>query len=270
VGAKPPKVRTMFESRTRALAAAMLLAVLAGALLAPSAQAHGEESAVFEMAPVVFLPYAKAPVLTFEGLAGSGAYPPFGMWTDSDSGVSVEFLHDNASLYVSLRNPNPGWIALGLSSDLDQGMGFVVVGMVNGTVVAEERWAANASDEAVFTAPANSTGTAVQAANSSQVSGGLSADLRLALDTSLWSLEPGALYPTLVAYNTTSESFPSTIAGSEAHVLRSYVFRADDSPAEIQRLFAEDISPLPGFVAIGTITAGVAAITVTFARRRER
>jgi len=251
------------RARRDLLLCAVTVVLLLVLLSLPGAQGHGEE--LFEDAEVVFVPYDQNPSVTIDGPGTADEYGEGGRWVDEDSGVTGLFLHDDANLYAALRNPEPGWLALGYSSDLAAGMGFIVIGLLNNTFTAVERIVDDV-EEIVFSEPPDG-GAIVQSAVV-QTDGQVNAELKLALKSSLWDMEPGMLVPTIVAFNKTALEMPMETAGSETHPLRSYVFREQDDSEEIRDLFEANISPVPGLVAVATIVAGVAAIFYGFIRRK--
>ncbi len=251
-----------------ATAAILLLALLIGLTFSPGASAHaGTASELFERAMVDLVPYTPNPGITVDGAILPGEYSAYGAWTDASTGLSVDWLWDGSSVFVAVSDPTPGWVALGLSSDLEQGMGFVVLGEVNGSFHSVVRFTANVSDEAVLVSPTPGTDV-VRASSITRQNGGLTAEVQLAANSTLWDLRAGELVPTVVAFNETSAKVPSTLAGSQVRFLRSYFLRPQDNPAEIQKLFMEQISPVPGLVGVGVMGVGVTAILATFVRRK--
>ncbi len=242
------------------LAVAFIL-VLLGLVNLPIATGHEEgPEGSFATGEFVTAPFEAAPRVAVDGRVASGEYSPYGTWTDEDTGLTGSFVHDNSSLFVALTNPRPGWIALGFSSDLDKGMGFVVVGESAGKLTAEERLASNLSGNLLFSTVGVSERSPIEAFNASREGGNLTAELRLSFRTNLWGLEPGVITPALIAFNDTDLAFPSGTAGSEIHYLRFYPLRVRDDPADVQRLFAMDISPVSALVAIAILGMGVTLI----------
>ncbi len=247
----------------------LLFLVLAFGVALPSGvRAHGEAEELFETATIVLVPYVEAsPAL--DGFVAAGEYSTYGRWLDEDTGLAADFVRDADSVFVELQAPSSGWIAIGFSSDVEEGMGFAIVGARNGTLSVEERMAANISDEMSFLPSNPGSQGAIQGFNASAQSGRITAELRLSLESALWTLEPGTLVPTVVAFNETSLEFPEGTAGSEVYFLRAYIFRPQDQIDEIWQLFAADISPATGLVAIAVMAVGVGGLGVAFLRRRK-
>lgn len=254
-----------------AKAAALLLPLLfLGLVLPQGVQAHeGGSSPMFEDAPIVLAPYSSRPSVLVDGKVEAGEYGSYGIWTDATSGLTLDLVHDNDSLFVALTNPATGWMTLGFSTDLDTGMGFVAIGQVNNTFTAVNLVAMNVSEKLTF-APSRPSGTpAIEAFNVTQQGGEITAEFKVAMNTTLWAFEPGEIIPTILAFSGTTAAMPSSASVSEVHPLRMYALRPGDDPAAIQKLFMADISPVPGLVGVGVMAVGVAAIVATFVRRRE-
>jgi len=255
--------------RTERTAMILLLATLVGTILVPGVHGHeGEASELFERAEIVLVPLTDKSPPTLDGTVIPGEYGAYGAWNDPVTGFAAYLLREDESVYVALVNPVPGWMALGFSSDLDEGMGFVLVGEVNGTFQVLPEVAQNVSDEMAFAAPEPSGGSVIEAFDVSRQGDRVIAEIRLATNGSLWTLEPGELVPTVLAFSGTSTAIPSDVVGSEVRFLRSYVLRPQDNPEEIEQLFMADISPIPGLVAVGTMAVGVVVVFASFIRRK--
>ncbi len=247
----------------------MIAVLLVSLALVQGVQAHeGASSELFAMAKVILMPYASTPAVTVDGAVSPSEYNSYGVWTDGATQFAAYLTHDNDSLYVALVNPAPGWMALGVSTDLDTGMGFIVVGEVNSTYHVTMRVALNVSDELTFSAADPSTAGTVKDFNITREGSQVTAEFKLAMNSTLWSFEAGELVPTIIAFNRTTASLPAVAVSADVHLLRSYPLRPQDEPAEMQRLFMEDISPVPGIVAVVVMSVGVGAILASFVRRK--
>ncbi len=255
--------------RTERATVAFFLAALVGLILIPGVQAHGgEASELFERAEITLMPFTDKSSPTLDGTVIPGEYSAYGAWNDPVTGFEAYLLREDESVYVALVNPVPGWMALGFSSDLDEGMGLVLVAEVNRTFQVLPAIAQNVSDEMAFAAPEPSAESVIEAFNVSRQGNRVIAEVRLATNGSLWTLEPGELVPTVLAFSETTTGMPSDVAGSEVRFLRSYILRPQDSPEEIEQLFMEDISPIPGLIAVGAMAVGVSAIFASFTRKK--
>lgn len=255
--------------RSVRLAVLLLPLLLLGLGVPQGVRAHeGASSPMFEDAPIVLAPYWNNPSIVVDGKVESGEYGSYGMWTDAMSGFTMDLLHDNDSLFVALTNLVPGWMVLGFSTDLDRGMGFVAVGRVNNTLTAVNLFATSVSEELTFSPPNPSGASAIEASNVTQQGSEITAEFKVALNSTLWAFEPGEIVPTILAFSNTVATMPSSASVSEVHPLRMYALRPQDDPVAIQKLFMADISPLPGLLAVAVMGMGVTAILVTFVRRK--
>lgn len=247
----------------------LLPLMLLGIATLQGVQAHeGASSELFADAEIVLAPFSSSTSVVVDGRIGSGEYGSLGMWTEPASGFTMGLLHDNDSLFVALKNPTTGWMAIGFSTDLDTGMGFVLVGQANGTFTAVIRVALNVSDELTFSPSYASASATLEAFNVTQQGGGVTAEFKVGMNSTIWAFEPGEIVPTIVAFSGTTASLPANATSTEVHMLRTYPLRPQDDPADIQKLFMADISPIPGLVGVGVMGVGVAAILGTFVRRK--
>jgi len=229
----------------------------------------------FEEVHTIIAPYAQNPGIHVDGTIAQGEYDSYGVWEIPDSTLSVMIEHDNDSLFVGINGPAWGWFALGISSDFDSGMGFILVGAVNGTYVAEERFVATVSVEAglgdvlTFSTGHPNPEKTIKDFAWKQHGADIAAELRLSLDSSLWTLTSGVVYPTVVASNTTAgTSLPSNASGDEVHYLGGYLLRHQDNPSLIVSQFNDTPSAVPAIVAMVLIIGGVLLILVEFVFRR--
>jgi len=223
--------RTMAPMISVASLTAVALVFLALSLV-PGAKAHEAAEELFEDADIVLAPFDNHSSIIVDGTVAADEYSSFGQWKDPDTGFGMEIVRNASSAFVALSNPGFGWIALGFSSDLEEGVGFVALGVVNDTFVAEERWTSNVSDESSLMVPERPNAKAIEAFSISQQDGQLIAELQVSLDSGIWSLEPGVLIPTVVAYNETSSGLPTNLTGGEVHFLRTYLLREQDDSLE--------------------------------------
>jgi hypothetical protein len=180
-------------------------------------------------------------------------------------------MHDNGSLFVAMSGPTWGWLALGISSDMEVGMGFVIVGAVGGSYIAEERFAADVSGTIAFSPVLPSSDKTIKDFDWMQHGSDVVAELKLSLESPLWDLSTGQVYATVIASSATvGSSFPSSASGDQIHYLGGYLLRPQDNPYVIKSLFAGDVSDVPGYVALVLIAIGTIAITYEYVFRRGR
>lgn len=247
-----------------AAVAAMLSLVL------PQTVAASEEG-LFDGVTVAIAPYSGSPNIHVDGVIHAGEYDSNTSYDVPDTDLSVMLVHDNDSLFVGIEGPAWGWFALGLSSDLAAGMGFILIGSVGGTYLAVERFDSNVTENLVFSQVPLPQEKAIADFAWGRQGTNVTAEVKLALESRLWTLAPGQVYPAVIASNATiSNSLPSTASGSGVHFLGSYLLRPEDSVKDVQSLFSGKISSIPGIVAIALIAAGVVWIFFEFVIRRGR
>lgn len=229
----------------------------------------------FEEVHTILAPYSADPDIHIDGTIAQGEYDSYGVWQTPDTDLSVMLMHNNDSLFVGIDGPAWGWIALGISSDFENGMGFIIVGAVNGTYIAEERFvAAVSADEGlgnnlVFSTDHAFTEKTIKDFAWKQQGNDVSAELRLSLDSSLWTLTSGVVYPTVIASNLTAgTSLPGSASGDLVHYLGGYLLRSEDNPSLIASQFNDTPSSVPAIVAMVLIGGGVLLIFVEFVIRR--
>jgi len=250
----------------------MLFAVLMASpiLAVPGARASPED--LFAGVTTLIAPYSSNPPVNVDGTISPGEYDSNVTYATSDTGISVSLLHDNNSLFVGIQGPSWRWVALGISSDEGSTMGFVIVaraGSGSGYSV-QERLVTAVSEDMTFSSPGAGPG-AVEEFDATLSGDDSVAELQLSLESSLWSLGTGVVYPTVVASNMTASSgFPAGVSGGEAHFVGSYLLRPDDNVKNVYDLFNGKISPVPSLVAAAILAVGIVAIFTEFVVRRRK
>ncbi len=230
--------------------------------------ARGDELPLFSGVTTLIAPYSPNPTVHVDGTISSGEYDPSVTWTTPDTGISISMIHDNYSLYVAIEGPTWGSVAIGISSDGATTMGFVLVADVNGEYEAAERTSASVAESMTLSPGANPK--AIKDFEVTATSSHVVAELRLSLDSGLWTLGPGVVYPTVVATNLTSTgAFPATLSGSSLHFMGTYLLRQEDNTYNVNQLLNGNISPVPSIVAVVLLSAGVLAILYEFVIRRR-
>ncbi len=189
----------------------------------------------------------------------------------SDTGLTVLYRHDNSSLFAEIYGPSWGWVALGISTDMDVGMGFVLVSAIGGTYVASERFAASVSDSITFASVPGEGDGAIDYFASTQQNSQTYVEIGLSLESGIWNLTTGTVFATVIASNMTlSNSFPTGASAGEIHYVGTYLLRPQDDPGLVRALFAGDVSPMPGYVALALLMIGVVAIVYEYGFRRRK
>jgi len=252
------------------LGVALVMTAMMSFLPAYNVAASVDEG-LFDGVQVVMAPYSANPAIHQDGTIVAGEYDQNGTYKTSDTQLTVMLMHDNASLYVAISGPAWGWLALGISSNMTVGMGFVVVGAVGGTYVTEERFVSEVSGTVVFPTVQPSGEKTIEKFGWMQHGADVVAELKLSLESPLWSLSTGQVYATVIASNSTvGYSLPSIVSGGQIHYLGGYLLRSQDNPETIKTLFSGEISSVPGYVALALIAIGTVAILYEYVFRRGR
>jgi hypothetical protein len=229
------------------------------------------DEGLFEGVQVILAPYYAHPDIHQDGTIVAGEYDQNGTYMTPDTQLTVVLMHDNSSLFVGISGPTWGWLALGISSDMAAGMGFVVVGQVGGSYIAEERFVTDVSDTLVFSTMHPSSEKTIDKFDWMQQGADVVAELKLSLGSPLWNLSTGTVFATVIASNgTVGYSLPSTVSGDQVHYLGSYLLRPQDNPQVIKSLFAGEVSSVPGYVALALIAIGTLAIVYEYVLRRRK
>jgi len=246
------------------LAVQLLLTAIFTTLMISPAPAHeagkGEKGAnPFAGAKTIIVPYVANPGIVVDGKIGTGEYRSAGRFVDEDTGMEVYLLHDGKNLYVGLKNPEHGWVAIGFGNankDLDKGANVVTGYMDKGTLMLREFYASKITGEMEvrpiervrgaddiisakgeegrattieFTVPLNSTGKYGR------------------------HLQPGKIYPLIIAFNR-SLGFPAALDRGEIHFDKEYIVRKSDNLKEIKDLFAKKKAPYAPYDTIIAMT----------------
>lgn len=251
-----------------------LFSVIASAVLVsfllPQSVAASEEG-LFDGVTVAIAPYSAHPGINIDGVIAAGEFNLNTSYAVPGTNLSVMLMHDNDSLFVGIDSPAFGWFALGLSSDIASGMGFILIGSVGGTYLAVERFDSNVSESLDFSPVTQPQHKALVDFAWERHGANVTAELELALDSRLWSLAPGQVYPAILASNdTVGNSLPTAASGSGIHFLGGYLLRPEDSIKDVQSLFGGKVSSIPGIVAIILIAVGVIWIIFEFVIRRGK
>ncbi len=248
------------------LTVSVIVMAISSALCA-SVSAQSEED-LFSGVTTLIAPYSKSPPVSIDGVITAGEFDPSVTSTTSDTDISISLIHDNESLDVGITGPVWSWVAIGISSDNAATMGFVVVVKEGDAYEVEQRMVTAVAETMTFQ-PIGGPG-AVRGFAYSIASGNATAELKLELAASFWALEPGVVYPTVVATNLTApEGAPTGLSGSQVHFMASYLLRQDDSVKDINDLLNGKINPAPSLVAVGILLIGIVAIFIEFVVRRR-
>lgn len=250
---------------------ALSVLVLTAFPLLGSGLARGDLEELFPGVTTLIAPYSTSLPVNVDGVISGGEYNPEVTWTTPDTGISISLAHDNESLFVGISGPTWSWIALGISSDQGATMGFVFIVRDGDGYDTQLRSVMPVAEQMVFAPVSGGHGGIVDEIKSSMSGGQSVAELQLSLDTSLWTLQPGIVYPTVMATNlTTSSVVPAGLSGDNAQFMGSYLLRQDDNVNNVNTLFNGKISQVPGLVAVVVLAAGTLLILMEFVLRRRK
>ena len=238
----------------------------------------GEEGItnLFEKAETLTVPYVAHPNITIDGKIGTDEYSSAGRFVDEDTGMEAYLLHDGENLYVGLRNPGQGWVAIGFGyniEDLDEGASVVIGYIDSGKLMIREFHASEITGE-MEVKPVKELGGASHIISAKGAEGGattiefvvpLNASDRYGIH-----LKPGKVYPLIIAFNDSLKEFPSNLDEGELHFEKAYIVRQNDNINEIENLFAmksNPYSPYDTVIAMTIVGLSSVALLVVYSRK---
>ncbi len=253
---------------------ALLIAVLAYPTLAHE---EGEETAnLFGDAETIIVPYVAHPSVVIDGKIGADEYSSAARFVDEDTGMEAYLLHDGENLYVALKNPGDGWVAIGFgysTEDLDEGASVIAGYVDNGTLMIREFHASEITGE-MEVEPVEELGGASSIISAEGVeNGGTTIEFVVPLNASDEygiHLEPGKIYPLIIAFSDSLKDFPSNLDEGEIHFEKAYIARQSDDIKEIEDLFAMKngpYSPYDTVIAMTIVGLSSVALLVAYSRR---
>lgn len=205
---------------------------------------------LFENAKTIIVPYVANPGVTIDGTIGAAEYSDYGRFVDEDTGMQAYLEHDNTNLYVGLKNPGNGWIAIGFGNDVkDMGKGAnVIQGYIdNGTLLIRDNYAPKIDGEMEHDLVENLGGKSdIISAKGVEDSSGTTIEFVIPLsskDKYGRSLEAGKIYPLIIAFNNSLKEFNPTLDEGEIHFEKMYIARQNDNLKDVSDMFAMNISP---------------------------
>ncbi len=215
-------------------------------------------------------PYSPHPDVSVDGAIQPGEYDSSVTYKTEDTNISLSLVHDNDSLFVALTGPTWNWVTIGFSSDNATTMGFVVIARSGSEFSAQERQATSVSASMTLSTTEPDHHAAIEEFEATTSGANSTAELQLSLDSSIWTLQPGVVYPTVVASAITgAEGVPQTISGDNVHFAGGYLLRSFDDVKKMNELFNGKISPVPSLVAAAVISVGIIALFTEFVVRRR-
>ena len=244
----------------------ILLIFLVYPVLAHEEGEGGEGANLFKGAETIVVPYVPHPDVIIDGKIGTGEYSPAGVFVDEDTGMEAHLLHDGENLYVGLKNPGQGWVAIGFGVN---GGASVIIGYVDdGTLRIREFYASEITGEMEVGAAGNSDITTAKGVESR----GTAIEFVVPLSSGERHLEPGKVYPLIIAFNDSAKEFPTALDLGEIHFEKAYIVRQSDNLKDIEDLFAGKSSPLQTtstVIAMAVIGLSTIALLVAYSGRGE-
>jgi len=250
----------------------LLIAIL---IVSTLALAHEESSEandakeLFENADMIIVPFIANPGVTIDGKIGASEYSDYGRFLDEDTGMQVYLEHDGSSLYVGLKNPGNGWIAIGFGNENMKNGANVIMGyMDNGTLLIRDSYASEIDGEMEHEPVENLGGNNdIVSAKGIEDSLGTTIEFKVPLnskDKYGRHLEPGKIYPMIIAFNDSFKEFNPTLDEGEIHFEKIYVARQSDDLEEIVDLFARNISPTSAVAAAAFLGISFAILLIAY------
>ncbi len=226
-------------------------------------QAHEESVegkgavALFENAATITVPFVANPDVEIDGEIGATEYSDDGLFVDEDTGMQAYLEHDNNSLYVGLKSPGNGWIAMGFGNDardMEKGANVIMGFMNNGALIIRDDYAPKIDSEMEHDSVGNSGAKSdIISASGTEDSTGTTIEFVIPLhskDKYGRSLEAGKVYPLIIAFSNSSKRFNPTLDEGEIHFEKIYVARQNDNLKEISDMFSKNISPANAVAAV--------------------
>jgi hypothetical protein len=205
---------------------------------------------LFEKSETIIVPYVANPGVTIDGKIGAAEYSNYGRFVDEDTGMQAYLEHDGNSLYVGLKSPGNGWIAIGFGNDakdMEKGANVIMGYMDNGTLALRDDYAPKIDGEMKHDPVENFGGkNDIISAKGTEDSSGTTIEFVVSLNsTDKYGrhLEAGNIYPLIIAWNNSLKEFNPTLDEGEIHFEKIYVARQNDNLKEISNLFSMNISP---------------------------
>jgi len=270
------------SSKSKLAVRLLLMAVFTTLMVSPALThevGKGEKGAnLFAGAKTIIMPYIAHPDVVVDGKIGTGEYNSAGRFVDEDTGIEAYLLHDGKSLYVGLKNPEQGWVAIGFGNnikDLDKGANVVTGYLVKGTLLLREFYASEITGEMEVRPVKRPGGVSDIILAKGVENGGTTIEFTMPLSSGNEygrHLEPGKIYPLIIAFNHSLE-FPAALDRGEIHFDKAYIVRQSDNLKEIKDLFARKrapYSPYDTIIAMAIIGLSALALLIVYSRKRRK
>jgi len=241
-------------------------------------EGEGKKGAnLFAEAETIIVPYVAYPDVVIDGKIGTDEYGSAGRFVDEDTGMEAYLLHDGMNLYVGLKNPGHGWVAIGFGNnveDLDTGANVVIGYMDNETQMIQEFYTSKITGE-MEVRPVGELGGKNDIISVKGVDDrGTTIEFTVPLNSRGEygrHFEPGKIYPLIIAFNDSLREFPTALDRGEIHFEKVYVARQSDNRKEILDVFAmkrAPYSPYDTVIVMAIIGLSAIALLIGYTRRR--
>ncbi len=243
----------------------------------PLVQAHEEGiegisgMALFEKAATISVPFVANPNVAIDGKIGATEYSDYGRFVDEDTGMQAYFEHNGNSLYVGLKSPGNGWIAIGFGNDakdMEKGANVIMGYMDNSTLLIRDDYAPKIDSEMEHDSVENYDGKSdIISAKGTEDSAGTTIEFVVPLyskDKYGRHLEAGKIYPLIIAFNNSLKEFNPTLDEGEIHFEKIYIARQNDNLKEISDLFSMNISLTNAAAAVIILSISFVMLLVSY------
>jgi len=217
---------------------------------------------LFGKAETIIVPYVTNPSVTIDGKIGTAEYSNYGRFVNEDTGMQTYLEHDSNSLYVGLKSPGNGWIAIGFGNDtkdMEKGANVIMGYIDNGTLALRGDYAPKIDSEMKHDTVESFGGKSdIISAKGVEDSSGTTIEFVVPLNsTDKYGrhLEAGNIYPLIIAWNNSLKEFNPTLDEGEIHFEKIYIARQNDNLKDVSDMFAMNISPTNAVV--GAIILGI-------------
>lgn len=227
--------------------------------------------ALFENATTITVPFVANPSVTIDGKIGAAEYSDYGRFVDEDTGMQAYLEQDSNSLYVGLKSPGKGWIAVGFGNDakdMEKGANVIMGYMDNGTLVIRDDYAPKIDKEMEHDSVENSGGTSdIISAKGTEDSTGTTIEFVVPLhskDKYGRHIDVGKIYPLIIAWNNSLKEFNPPLDKGEIRFEKIYVAWQNENLNEINKLFSTNISPVNAVAAVIIIGVSFTMLLIAY------
>lgn len=236
----------------------------------------GEGAELFENAQTIIVPFIANPGVVIDGKIGATEYSDYGRFEDKDTGMQAYLERDNNSLYVGLKSPGNGWIAIGFGNDakdMEKGANVIMGYIDDNTLFIRDDYVSKIDGEMEHEPVENFGGKSdIISAKGIKDSSGTTIEFVVPLNSNDKygrSLEAGKIYPLIIAWNNSLKEFNPTLDEGEIHFEKVYVARQNDNLKDISDMFALNISSTNAVAGAAILGISFIALLIAYYPRRK-